>query len=105
MNAVGADGVVGGVVTDVWIDRVELVVRYFEVALSAGPSVLLSAPMTRIDTAANAVRVQSILGAQFADVPLLANPDQVTLREEDQIQAYYGGGQLYATASRLEPLL
>lgn len=105
MTAVGADGVAGGLVTDVWIDRVELVVRYFEVALSAGPSVLLSAPMARIDTAANAVRVQSILGAQFADVPLLANPDQVTLREEDQVQAYYGGGQLYATASRLEPLL
>jgi photosynthetic reaction center H subunit len=29
----------------------------------------------------------------------------VTLREEDEICAYYGAGKLYATASRAEPLL
>ena len=42
---------------------------------------------------------------QFADVPTLANPDQVTLLEEDRISAYYAGGTLYAEPSRLGPLI
>jgi photosynthetic reaction center H subunit len=49
--------------------------------------------------------VKSILGSQFATVPGLANPDQVTRREEDKIMAYYAGGHLYATAARAEPLI
>ena len=51
------------------------------------------------------VLVQSILGRHFADVPVLRDPDVVTMREEDRISAYYAGGQLYALASRNEPLL
>jgi photosynthetic reaction center H subunit len=47
--------------------------------------------------------VQSILGAQFANVPRNKQPDSVTLLEEDKICAYYGGGTLYATPSRQEP--
>jgi photosynthetic reaction center H subunit len=105
MQVVGADGVVGGVVSDIWIDRAEAIIRYLEITLVAGPSVLLPMPLVRIDTRAGLVKVQSILGSQFADVPMLANPDQVTLREEDKIQAYYSSGYLYATPSRMEPLL
>ena len=39
MVAVGADGVSGGVVSDIWIDRAEAAIRYLEVTLVAGPSV------------------------------------------------------------------
>ena len=39
---------------------------------------------------------QVILGAQFADVPVTAHPDHVTLREEDRIAAFYAGGNLFA---------
>jgi photosynthetic reaction center H subunit len=105
MEVVGADGVAGGMVTDIWIDRAETVIRYLEVTLAAGPSVLLPMPLARIDAAANRVIVQSIMGAQFADAPMLANPDQVTLREEDRIAAYYASGNLFAEPRRLEPLL
>jgi photosynthetic reaction center H subunit len=105
MQVVGADGVVGGVVSDIWIDKAEAVIRYLEVTLVAGPSVLLPMPLTRIDTRLGMVKVKSILGSQFEDAPMLANPDQVTLREEDRIQAYYASGNLYAEARRLEPLL
>jgi photosynthetic reaction center H subunit len=105
MDVIGADGVVGGVVTDVWVDRAETVIRYLEVTLVAGPSVLLPMPLVRIDRVSGQVLVKSILGAQFADVPMLAAPDQVTLREEDRIQAYYASGHLYAEPTRLEPLL
>jgi len=49
--------------------------------------------------------VQSIRSDQFAQVPGLSNPDQVTLQEEDRISAFYGGGHLYAVPSRSEPLI
>ena len=43
--------------------------------------------------------------AQFADVPAIKNPDQVTRLEEDKITGYFAGGLLYATPARLEPVL
>jgi photosynthetic reaction center H subunit len=105
MEVVGVDGVAGGIISDVWIDRAETFVRYLEVTLPAGPSALLPMALARIDTANRRVVVKSIMGAQFADVPMLANPDQVTLQEEDRIQAYYAGGNLFANRNRLEPLI
>jgi photosynthetic reaction center H subunit len=51
------------------------------------------------------VQVKSIRSDQFQQVPGLANPDQVTLQEEDKIVAFYGGGTLYATPDRSEPWL
>jgi photosynthetic reaction center H subunit len=105
MPAIGADGIEGGVVTDLWVDRAEAVIRYLEVTLAAGPSVLLPMPMARIDATHRRVVVRSIMGAQFSNVPMLTSPDRVTLREEDRIQAFYASGQLFATPARMEPLL
>ena len=51
------------------------------------------------------MRVRAILAEQFAQIPALASPDQITLLEEDRITAYFGGGTLYATPARSEPLL
>ena len=51
------------------------------------------------------MKVRSILAAQFADVPAIANPNQVTKLEEDRIVGYYAGGTLYATPDRMGPLL
>jgi photosynthetic reaction center H subunit len=53
----------------------------------------------------NQVNVRSILAAQFAQVPGLKNPEQVTLLEEEKIMAYFGGGTLYADPGRQEPLV
>ena len=108
MHVVGADGMVGGIVRDVWVDRSETIFRYLEVEVpltSGTRRVLLPINFTRIDGAKRQVKVASILGAQFAGVPAHANPDQVTFREEDRICAYYGGGTLYAEPSRAEPLV
>ncbi len=122
---IGTDGVVGGTVTDIWVDQSEPQIRYFEVAVSgreaAAPeagaeasehqvgaargSVLLPITFARVSGKDGHIKVFAITGAQFAGVPETASPDQVTLQEEDRITAYYGGGHLYATSSRLEPLL
>ena len=106
MPVVGDDGVVGGTVVDLWVDRSEAIFRYLEVQVAgtdARPQVLLPVAFTRIGK--SQVKVKSILGGQFALVPRTRLPDQITLLEEEKIMAYYGAGTLYATPSRQEPLL
>lgn len=108
MKVVGADGVVAGTVKDAWIDRSEPQVRYLEVEVAGaagGKSVLLPITLARVNGWRRQVKVKSVLASQFADVPTLKDPDQVTKLEEDRITAYYAGGTLFATPSRLEPIL
>jgi photosynthetic reaction center H subunit len=105
MPVVGADGIEAGVVFDAWIDIAEAMVRYLEVTLVGGGTVLVPMPLSQIDAETGIVTVVSVMAAQFADAPRLASPDQVTLREEDRIQAYFGGGHMYAEPSRMEPLI
>lgn len=107
LDVAGADGLIAGIISEVWVDRTEMTVRYLEMTLAAGPSILIPAPLVRTSgTGPGAmVIVKSILAMQFADAPMLANPDVVTMLEEDKIQAYFASGHLYATPSRLEPLL
>lgn len=109
MSVIGADGETAGICVDIWIDEIEESVRYLEVELSlagfAGERVLLPQPFMRIRKRARTVVVRSILAAQFAEVPRLRSPDQVTRFEEDKLVAYFGGGAMYATRSRLEPVL
>ena len=103
MEIFGADGVSGGKITDVWIDRAETVIRYLEVTLPSSVSVLVPMPLCSVERVPPRVTVQCVMGGQFALAPKLASPDQVTLREEDQIVAYFGSGNLYAEPKRLEP--
>jgi photosynthetic reaction center H subunit len=106
MAVVGADGNVAGEVADLWIDRGEVLIRYLEVAVAgSGARVLLPMTMARVVADRGRIVVESIRADQFRTVPALASPDQVTLREEDRICAYYAGGHLYAFASRQEPAL
>ena len=66
---------------------------------------LLPINFSVIDGRRREVKVEAILASQFANVPVLKSPDQVTLREEDKVCAYYGGGTLYATPLRSESVL
>jgi photosynthetic reaction center H subunit len=104
LPAVGADGVTGGQVVDLWVDTSETLFRYLEVELSDGSRRVLI-PMNFARVRRNEVKVGAILGSQFAAVPGIRQPDQITLLEEEKIASYYGGGTLYAEASRSEPLL
>jgi photosynthetic reaction center H subunit len=105
MEVYGADRELGGIVHDIWVDRAEPQIRYLEVATLGARHVLLPITFAKINGRKRRITVKSILGSQFAMVPSLANPDQVTLLEEDQITAYYAGGNLYATPARAEPFL
>jgi photosynthetic reaction center H subunit len=102
----GVDGAMAGTVSDIWVDTAESLIRYLEVALADGSrTVILPMMMTAVSKAKKAVQTDSITAAQFAGVPALSNPDQISLREEDVICGYYGGGYMYATPVRAEPLV
>ena len=106
MTVVGADGVVAGDISDVWVDRGEYLIRYLEVELAGDAKrVLIPMPMAVIDKSRRTVRVRAILGAQFALAPTLENQNQITFDEEERVAAFFGGGLLYATAARSEPYL
>ena len=133
LPVLGADDVVGGRVKDIWVAQSEPQIRYLEVALplAAEPEPVAAAPATeeggaeaapapvrrapvaetvllpmnfvRVNRKARNLKVNAILGRHFINVPRLAQPNQVTLLEEDRISAYYAGGTLYAKADRADP--
>ena len=92
MKVVAADRRVAGIVTDVWVDRSEVVVRYLEIEIPTAEGarrVLAPMPAAKIDADRRRVTIDAILSTQFADVPGTGSDSQVTLLEEDKIAAYY----------------
>lgn len=108
-DVIGADMKVAGKVVDLWVDRSEALIRYFEVALPTGRHVLLPVTFSDIKRGVKPgigrIKVEALLARQFADVPATRKPDSVTRLEEEKICAYFGAGTLYATPLRAEPLL
>lgn len=112
---IAADKKTVGTVTDIWVDQSEHIIRYLEVTTEKGTKVL--APMfvavvhgksilTGIwPDGPDVVEIDAITAEQFEAVPQVKTPGQITRLEEDKIQAYYGGGYMYATAERSEPWL
>ncbi len=113
MAVVAADGKVAGTVVDLWVDRAEPRILFFEMALSgsddgqpgAADNVLLPYGFTRVKFGKKQIHVSSIMADHFQHVPRTASMDQITRLEEDRITAYYAGGHLYAHPSRQEPLI
>lgn len=104
-RVIGADGGDGGAITDVWVDQSETIIRYLEMTTGGNRRALIPMTFARINKLRGEVVVKAILASQFANVPALANPDQITMLEEEKVCAYYGAGTLYATPQRAEALL
>lgn len=115
---VAADGVTVGKVSDIWVDQAEHMIRYLEVETTSGKKVL--APMMVAVVHGNSlinkllpvildeaefVEIDAITSAQFDAVPALETAGTITRYEEDRIQAYFGGGYMYATPERSEAWL
>ena len=104
-DVLGLDNEVAATVTDIWVDRSEPQVRYLEIEVKEnGKRALVPVTLSRIRRDGT-VKVHCLRAAQFANMPTLADPDQITLQEEDRVSAYVGGGTLYGTRERTEPLL
>lgn len=110
LEVITADGQVAGTVSEVWIDTMESVIRYYEV--TSGKSTFLL-PMhfavlrskLRGKVKGKEFYVHALIAEQYKDIPGIKGKDQITMLEEEKIQAYFGGGNLYATPQRAEPLL
>lgn len=110
LKVMGCDGKPAGTVKDVWVDRAEHLIRYYEIDVDAGShSSLLPNNFVVIKRQNDRVRpylyVHAITSGQFADVPSRAKDGVVTLLEEDKIAAYFGAGLLYALRDRREAFL
>jgi len=104
------DKVTAGTVIELWVDRAEPQVRYYEVQLTGSERrIMLPAGFVQWPNFGlwgnDRLLVKSITAAQFADVPAIRRDDQITLLEEDKVMAYFAGGHLYATADRSEPII
>jgi len=105
---VGTDGKVAGTVIDAWVDRSDVLIRYWEVEVQAASGlrrVLVPATLVTLDTAKRQINLDSVRAVQIGEAPGIAGTDRITLREEDRLQAYFASGHMYATPYRSEPLL
>lgn len=105
----GADDYRAGTISELWVDRAEKQIRYLQIdrddaPVGVGP-LLAPMAMCKVDRRRRVVICDAIRADQFARVPRLERPDQITYYEEERVQGYFGGGYLYAFASRQEPLL
>ncbi len=105
MTVFGTDSAVAGVISDVWVDRGESLIRYYEVELPTGGRRLMPTTFCRAGGFTKTVTTEALLASQFADIPTTRDPDSVTFLEEERIISYFGAGTLYATPARAEPLI
>ena len=106
LAVVGADNIAAGKVKDVWVDVSESVLRYYEVELADGTgSMILPVYFGDVQFSKRRVVVKALLAEQFTKAPRLANPDRITMAEEDKVSAYVAAGTLYSTPDRVEPFL
>ena len=101
MVVVGGDGEAVGRVSDIWVDLPEQLIRYLEVSLGAeGEGGTRLVPMNMIRVMSDRVRVRALYKHNWAGIPQIKSPGQVTLLEEDKIMGYVAGGTLYASEKR-----
>jgi photosynthetic reaction center H subunit len=112
LSVVAADGVVAGTVRDLWVDRAEPRILYFEVELATSGDEpqesarrLLPYAFARVKFGRGQILVSSIMADQFRHVPVTDRDDRITRLEEDRITAYFSSGHLYAEPQRQEPLI
>ena len=106
----GVDGETAGTVTDIWIDRMESLIRYLEVELPAEgdvptSKVLIPMTMCEVKRKKGVITTDSLKAEQFRGAPYPAAPDRITRLEEEKVVGYFGSGYMYAEAERGEPAL
>jgi len=104
----GYDDKIAGKITDLWVDRSEQIIRYYEMACGAngdGAKVLIPSNFITVNKGRGFLLCNALLAKQFEDTPKLKSTTQVTRLEEEKVCAYFGAGMLFATPERAEPLV
>lgn len=103
LPVVSGDGVEVGVVSDIWVDVPEQMIRYLSIELAAGGMRVVPITMARIWP--SSVKIKSLYADNFDGVPQIASANQITKLEEDKITGYYAGGTFYAAPHRQDSLV
>jgi len=103
MAVVDTRGAHAGVVTDLWLDRGSKILRYLEVEVAEGERVLLPIYHTDVRRYEARVVLKAVRAAEVAAAPRLAEPEVVTSREEDRINAFYAGAEFFGYESARRP--
>ena len=61
--------------------------------------------LSTINRSRQSVEVTCVLAEQFQQAPSTRSSDQITLLEEDKIQAFFGSGYLFSRARNRNPLI
>lgn len=85
-----------GTVTDLWVDRSVKFLRYLEVRLEGDERPVL-VPIFHTDVRARrrAVLLTVMSWSRLHSAPRLKSPDEITAREEDQVNAYFASAYMY----------
>lgn len=103
---VTGDGEVVGRVTDMWVDVPEQLVRYLTMDVNPeGSGTTRLIPINFAKIGKDRVTVRSLHAHNIEGIPTTKSDSEITLLEEEKIMGYYGGGTLYATPSRSEPIV
>lgn len=103
---VTGDGEVVGRVTDMWVDVPEQLVRYLVMDVNPeGSGKMRMIPMNFARIKSDRVVIRSLYAHNVDGIPPIKSDGEITLLEEEKIMAYFGGGTLYASPARSEPLI
>ena len=103
---VTGDGEVVGRITDMWVDVPEQYVRFLTMDVNpegTGKIRLIPANFAKIKS--DRVVIRSLHAHNIEGIPTIKSDTSVTLLEEEKIMAWFGGGTLYATPDRAEPVI
>ncbi len=98
MRVLDAGKVEVGTVTDLWVDTGVKILRYLEVTLDGDPTgtnIMVPLFRTNIREKRRVVLIDAMLAGHVRLAPRLANPDVITAREEDQVNAYFSSALMY----------
>lgn len=99
----GGDGMIAGMVSDIWFDSTEAMIRYLEVEVSAGDAggkrILVPMTMCTLNRWKQRMDVDSVKAVDFAKAPTIQSDRHVTLLEEERITAFFAGGLMYSVGT------
>ncbi|MFW5835219.1 MAG: photosynthetic reaction center subunit H [Pseudomonadota bacterium] len=90
------DGALVGKIKDLWVDRAEALIRYYEVEVDdPARSVLVPTVFVNLKVWRGRAAVDIVDKARFVQTPTTRNPDVITKLEEDKISAYFAGADVF----------
>ncbi|MEM6680654.1 MAG: photosynthetic reaction center subunit H [Pseudomonadota bacterium] len=108
MPVIAADGQQVGEIKELWVDQMESVIRYFEVAVGEETR-LIPMHFARFRGSFRGLGkiyyVNNLPASRFPDIPQTASPERITMLEEEKIMGFFGGGTLYGMPDRTEPII